>query len=146
MKVGWYIYRSAKRNSIEQRETKSVWNLIPQHEFWIRLMKFDLTTRKLIGLYDIRLTVTKTQFLTSITLHCFIQKLLLLSHSLSKDVNLLSKKRQSTIMVTIFWDFLMFDQIILSQLKRGVIFSYKHGIYELPYELPNDLRLKISGN
>ena len=33
-------------------------------------------------------------------------------------------------------------QIFLSpQVKRWVIITYKHGIYELPHELPNDLRL-----
>ena len=42
---------------------------------------------------------------------------------------------------------LMFYQIFLSsQMKRCAIITYKHGIYELPHELPNDLRLKISGN
>ena len=36
----------------------------------------------------------------------------------------------------------MFYQIFLSpQVKRCAIISYKNGIYELPHELPNDLRL-----
>ena len=40
-------------------------------------------------------------------------------------------------MVIIFWDFLMFNQIFLSpQVKWSVIISNKHGIYELPHELP----------
>ena len=40
----------------------------------------------------------------------------------------------------IFWDFSMFYQILLSpQVKRCVIITYKHGIYELP----NDTRLGI---
>ena len=35
----------------------------------------------------------------------------------------------------------MFYQIFLApQVKRCGIITYKHGIYELPYELPNDLR------
>ena len=39
-------------------------------------------------------------------------------------------------------DFLMFDQVFISpQVKRRVIISNKHDIYELPYELPNNLRL-----
>ena len=34
----------------------------------------------------------------------------------------------------------MFYQIFLSpQVKRCAIITSKHGIYELPYELPNDL-------
>ena len=46
-----------------------------------------------------------------------------------------------------FWDFSMFYQIFLSaQVKRWTIITYKHGIYELPHELPNDLRLRILGN
>ena len=35
----------------------------------------------------------------------------------------------------------MFCQILLSpQVKRWAIISHKHDIYELPHELPNDLR------
>ena len=38
----------------------------------------------------------------------------------------------------------MFYQIFLSpQVKRWAIVTYKYGIYELPHELPNDLRLRI---
>ena len=41
----------------------------------------------------------------------------------------------------------MFYQIFLpAQKKRSVIVSNKHGIYELPHDLPNELRLKILGN
>ena len=38
-------------------------------------------------------------------------------------------------------------QIILSlQVKQRTIITYKHGIYELPNELPNELRLRMLGN
>ena len=41
----------------------------------------------------------------------------------------------------------MFYQIFLSaQVKRLAIIAYKHATYELPHELPNDLRLMILGN
>ena len=41
----------------------------------------------------------------------------------------------------------MFYQIFLSlQVKRCTIIIYKHGTYELPHELPNDLRLRKLGN
>ena len=30
--------------------------------------------------------------------------------------------------------------------KRCAIITYKHGIYELSHELPNELRLRILGN
>ena len=37
----------------------------------------------------------------------------------------------------------MFYQICLSpQVKQCAIINYKHGIYELPQELPNGLRLR----
>ena len=37
----------------------------------------------------------------------------------------------------------MFYQIfLLPQVKQILIISNKHGIYELPHELPNDLRLR----
>ena len=38
----------------------------------------------------------------------------------------------------------MFYQILLSpQVKRSAIICNKHGIYELPHELSNDLRLRM---
>ena len=41
----------------------------------------------------------------------------------------------------------MFYHTFLSpQVKQCGIITYKHGIYELPHELPNDLRLRILGN
>ena len=41
----------------------------------------------------------------------------------------------------------MFYQIFLSpQVKRWAIITYKHGIYELPQELPNNLRLRKLGD
>ena len=53
----------------------------------------------------------------------------------------------STISFITFCDFSMFYQIFLSaQVKRCAIITYKHGIYELPHELPNNLRLRILGN
>ena len=37
----------------------------------------------------------------------------------------------------------MFHQILSSpQVKQWEIISFKHGIYELPHELPNDLGLR----
>ena len=52
-----------------------------------------------------------------------------------------------TISFIIFSDFLMFYQIFLSlQVERCAIVSYKHGIYEFPHALLNNLRLKILGN
>ena len=54
----------------------------------------------------------------------------------------------TTISFIICWYFLMFYQIILSpQVKRWAFITYKHGVYELPHELPNDLRnLRKLGN
>ena len=55
--------------------------------------------------------------------------------------------QKSTIICIIFWDFLMFYQIFLSpQVKQCAIINYEHGTYELPHELPNDLRLSIVRN
>ena len=56
-------------------------------------------------------------------------------------------KNKPTNIFIILRDFLMFYQIFLStQAKRCAIISYKHGIYELPHELPSYLRLRILGN
>ena len=50
-------------------------------------------------------------------------------------------------MVTIFRDFLMFDQIFFSpQVKQSAIISNKHDNYELSHELPNNLTIRILGN
>ena len=41
----------------------------------------------------------------------------------------------------------MFYQTFLSpQVKQWVIITYKHGIYELPHKLPNDLKLRKLGS
>ena len=49
-----------------------------------------------------------------------------------------------TISFIIFLDFSTFYQIFLSpKVKQCAIITYKHGIYEFPYKLPNDLRLSI---
>ena len=43
--------------------------------------------------------------------------------------------------------FMMFYQIFLSpQVKQCAIITYKHGVYELPHESPNDLRLGMLEN
>ena len=55
--------------------------------------------------------------------------------------------RAATIIFIIFWDCLTFYQIFLSpQVKQSVISINKYGIYELPPELPNDLKLGILRN
>ena len=48
-------------------------------------------------------------------------------------------------MEIIFWEFFIFYQFF-PQVKRSVIIHNKHGIYELPNELPNDLGIIILGN
>ena len=54
---------------------------------------------------------------------------------------------RAAITFIMFWDFLMFYQILLSsQVKRSAVISNKHGIWELPYELPNNLKRRILGN
>ena len=41
----------------------------------------------------------------------------------------------------------MFYQILLSpQVKLCTIITYKHGVYELAYDLPNNGRLRMLGN
>ena len=63
------------------------------------------------------------------------------------DLNLKMFLWHFTIGCIIFGDSLMFYQIFLSpQVKRWVIITFKHGVYESPQELPNDWRLKILGN
>ena len=55
-----------------------------------------------------------------------------------------SSHTRTTIIFIIFSDFLVPNEIFLSSKeKRYAIITYKQGIYELPHELPNDLRLMI---
>ena len=62
-------------------------------------------------------------------------------------MDLLEINNEITMMGIIFCDFLILYQIFFSpQVERSVIISNKHGIYELPHELPNDLRLRILGD
>ena len=57
------------------------------------------------------------------------------------------KEELPTIMLIIFWDILMDEQISFSpQAKRSVIISNKDGIYRWPQKLLNNLRLRILGN
>ena len=57
------------------------------------------------------------------------------------------KKILQTVIFLIFCDLLNFYQIFLSpQVKRWAIITYKHGIYDLPHQLPNNLRLRILEN
>ena len=37
----------------------------------------------------------------------------------------------------------VYQTFLSPKVKRCAIITYKYGIYELPYELPNDLRLNI---
>ena len=57
------------------------------------------------------------------------------------------EKLAATKIFIIFCDFLIFYQVFLPpQVKRRRIISNEHGIYELPHELPNNLRLTILVN
>ena len=50
-------------------------------------------------------------------------------------------------MVAIILDFLMFDQILAKlEMRRSLIISNKHGIFELLRKLPNNLGTGISEN
>ena len=50
-------------------------------------------------------------------------------------------------MYIIFEDFFDTLQNLFSgQVKRSVIISNKHGMYELPQEIPSDLGLRTLGN
>ena len=41
---------------------------------------------------------------------------------------------------------MLYKNVVSPKGKRCVIVTYKHGIYELPHELSNDLRVKTLGN
>ena len=41
---------------------------------------------------------------------------------------------------------ILYQNLFSPQVKQSMIINNKHGIYELPHELPNDLGLRILGN
>ena len=52
-----------------------------------------------------------------------------------------------SVMAIIFYNFLIFYQIFLSpQVEPNVVIFFEKGIYDLPHELPNNLRLRILQN
>ena len=56
-------------------------------------------------------------------------------------------KEQPTILVIIFLNFKISQyRSDLPQVKGNLIFSIANLVYELPHELPNDLRFRILGN
>ena len=41
---------------------------------------------------------------------------------------------------------MLYQTFLSTEVKRCAIITYKHGIYELPHELPNNFRLRILEN
>ena len=41
---------------------------------------------------------------------------------------------------------MLYQNFLSPLVKRCVIITHKYGIYELPHELPNDLRHRVLGN
>ena len=75
------------------------------------------------------------------------QKKVLQSRAYSKKKNKKKLIDKFSVVFIIFWDLLMFYQILLSpKVKQSAIICNKHGIYKLPHKLPNDLRLRTLGN
>ena len=64
-----------------------------------------------------------------------------------KNVTPIKRAHASTILVIMFWDFLIISLTSESrQVKLYLISSTTNLIHELPHEWPNDLRLRILGN
>ena len=75
------------------------------------------------------------------------QKKVLQSRAYSKKKKKKKLIDKFSVVFIIFWDLLMFYQILLSpKVKQSAIICNKHGIYKLPHKLPNDLRLRTLGN
>ena len=68
----------------------------------------------------------------------------IISDDIYKDIG---EDVESTItFINILRLFDVLPNLLLPQVKRGVIITYEHDIYELPHELPNDVSLRILGN
>ena len=75
------------------------------------------------------------------------QKKVLQSRAYSKKKKKKNLIDKFSVVFIIFWDLLMFYQILLSpKVKQSAIICNKHGIYKLPHKFPNDLRLRTLGN
>ena len=138
--------RSKPRNkSLKTRNEESKKRFNRQSNFCFSFL--DKTKRRLFGKLDHSLVSSNRKFWKTV-IPLFSEKAF---HKESTLVWIITTKLLvkwgTTILAIIFWDFLMFYQIFLSpQVKRIVIIDNKHGIYELPHTLPNDLRLRILGN
>ena len=91
----------------------------------------------------------KTNYTCSVKPTCFFINLRSKKNNDKPSANISAMKLilemylEPTIIIIVFRDFLMFYQILISpQVKRCVIITYKHGIYELP----NQLILRILKN
>ena len=99
-----------------------------------------------LGLLKLKVLGTK-RYNVIIFIHDVTNKILLRALNYIVDVAMWQNFDNSTILAMTLSDFLMFYQIFIPpQVKRIAISSNKHGIYELPNELPNDLTLRILGN
>ena len=96
---------------------------------------FEVIEKILIGLLDV------------CTIRIFGESLASNFEGRIKFVSLDNRPCQAAIIFVVFWEFLTFYQIFLSpKVKRCAIITHRHGMYDLPHKLPNDLRLKILGN
>ena len=116
----------------------SVYNVINKR---YHVTKIILEILPMFGNYSI----AKRKFIVTSILKEFEPKNLFFGRAVLVSVQLLGTG--AIIIFVIFWYFLMFYQIFLSpQVKQSAIISNKHGTYELPHKMSNDLRLRILGN
>ena len=73
-----------------------------------------------------------------------------LSHRETDEVRVMHAKSDNMETINQFLNILRLFDVLpnfpLTTSETMCDFTYKHGIYELPHELPNDLRLRILGN
>ena len=114
------------------------WRFYPFLSF-AALMKLDLTCSENVQSKNFAIIWRIISYLFPFAL-CALSILLVIQSLPNSGITF--KISLATISFIMFWDFSMFCQIFLSpQVKPWAIITYKHGIYELPHELPNDLRL-----
>ena len=129
-------------------QEKAFQSIMKNAFYFIYKALFVLKLLKLLHYFPFQSTFSrfKGTYETGIIMASWIglHKLANLSFSITQKPLCFKLSKLPAIIFIIFWDFLMFYQILFPpQVKRYVIITYKHGIKELPHELPNDLRLRI---
>ena len=141
-----YLIEGIKHNELMRKKRKRICTTLNYIE---HLLTLSSTVTGCVTIFTFVSLVGRVAGIASSALGL---RICAITAEIKKFMPVIKKKREkhdkivllakTTISFIILWDLPMFYQIFLSpQAKLSAIINYKHGIYELPHELQNDLRL-----